>query len=145
MSISDLDSAMNQLLVRKRKAEEALRLHNEVLSLESRIFDLRKNSRTHDLVRNLVCDRFLQNPSEVFSKRRVQVLVIPRWVAWFVLHEDYRYSFCELGRIFDSHHTAVMYGVERIKVLIGIDQKLASNLILIREQCQQMLLNGRPK
>jgi chromosomal replication initiation ATPase DnaA len=80
------------------------------------------------------CSRVFDVPVEDILFGRDKSTWTARQVAYFVLKEDFRWSYSEIGAEFSRHHTSVLHGVRKIKQ--DNDMQLAIRVSYIRRQCK---------
>jgi chromosomal replication initiation ATPase DnaA len=64
------------------------------------------------------CSRVFDVPVEDILFGRDKSTWTARQVAYFVLKEDFRWSYPEIGAEFSRHHTSVLHGVQKITQLL---------------------------
>jgi len=72
---------------------------------------------------------------ELLKKNREKEIVRPRQIVMYLLKNDLKSSYPEIGRFFGGKdHTTVMYGVEKISKEIEKNKNLEEEILLIRER-----------
>ena len=88
----------------------------------------------HQLLR-IVAEEFETTVEKLMSTSRSRKVVLPRQVAMFLLREDARYSYPQIGHLFGGRdHTTVMYACEKIAQQYEQDETLRKRIRRIRER-----------
>lgn len=88
----------------------------------------------HHLLR-IVAEEFETTVEKMMSASRSRKVVLPRQVAMFLLREDARYSYPQIGHLFRGRdHTTVMYACEKIAQQYEQDEALRKRIRRIRER-----------
>lgn len=94
-------------------------------------------SKPQDIIK-IVANFYQVKQAAVKGKRRVKHLALARHVAMFIMREDLRLAFAEIGRWFSSRdHTSVMHAVKKIKTDILINPSLEENIVSLRASLQK--------
>jgi chromosomal replication initiation ATPase DnaA len=64
------------------------------------------------------------------SKTRITEIVIPRQVYWYYLKKN-KYSYSEIGRMFQKGHATVIHGIKRVNDLIYAKDSYAERYLKI--------------
>ncbi len=82
-----------------------------------------------------VAEEFEVTVEQLMSTTRSRKVVLPRQVAMYLLREDARYSFPQIGHFFGGRdHTTVMYACEKIARAYERDETLRKRIRRIRER-----------
>lgn len=78
---------------------------------------------------------------DVMSRSRKQNITIPRYLCMWILnnHNNKRYSYSALGKIFNKNHGTVIYGINLINNLIQNDKNFIKEYSEIREIIANMV------
>ncbi len=88
----------------------------------------------HQLLR-IVAEEFETTVEKIMSTSRSRKVVLPRQVAMFLLREDARYSYPQIGHLFNGRdHTTVMYACEKIAQQYEQDEALRKRIRRVRER-----------
>ncbi len=88
----------------------------------------------HHVLR-VVAEEFELTVEKLLSPSRSRKVVLPRQVAMFLLREDARYSYPQIGHLFNGRdHTTVMYACEKIARQYEQDETLRKRIRRIRER-----------
>lgn len=81
----------------------------------------------------LVCAEFGCAEAGLLGKGRWPEIVLPRWVAWWLLHGA-GFSSLAIGALFDRDHASVLHGLLGIERALRTDGGLAERLGRLRER-----------
>lgn len=56
----------------------------------------------------------------IIGKERYRKYVIPRYIFTYIAKKRYGYTFEEIGEVIDSHHSTVIYSVNKVNDLLDI-------------------------
>lgn len=70
------------------------------------------NEKVYDLIIDTVCKHFKIKKSELFSKIRLQYLVIPRSMAINLIRELTAFSYPQIANLTDRDHTSLLYHIQ---------------------------------
>lgn len=79
-----------------------------------------------------VCQHYKVTLADIFSKRRISSLTLPRHVAFLLCCEHSRFSCAEVARRMLVDHTTVLHGKNRISLLMQTDEKIKNDVAKIR-------------
>ncbi len=83
----------------------------------------------------IVAEEFGISVDKLLSPSRSRKVVLPRQVAMFLLREDARYSYPQIGQVFQGRdHTTVMYACEKIAREYERNEDLRKRIQRIRER-----------
>jgi len=69
-----------------------------------------------------VCQRFRLSEADLYSQRRLPMLVRARWLVEYLMIERYGWSQPRVGKLLGLHHTSVLHGYRRAQELRRTDQ-----------------------
>ena len=69
------------------------------------------NLKTVNTIVDKVCEKYLVNKYDVFSKSRTRDIVRTRSILYNLLHEEYNISISSIGRVFGQDHTTVLHSI----------------------------------
>lgn len=82
-----------------------------------------------------VADFYNIPPSDLIKRSRKKEVVKPRQVAMFLLRDETKLSFPEIGqKLGGRDHSTVIHAVEKIKSESAVDESLKQELVLIKER-----------
>ena len=82
----------------------------------------------------VVSDFYDVNEKQLFLKTRKQEIVKPRQIIMFLLREELKFSYPQIGtKIGGRDHTTVMHACDKIEETIKKDNILADEINLIRQ------------
>lgn len=89
---------------------------------------------TVETVQHVVSDFYGISVEEMRSKRRDKHIVFPRQVAMYLIREEIAMSLPAIGQVFGGRdHTTVLHSYEKISTEAKEDQKVADELVHLRE------------
>lgn len=95
-----------------------------------------------DDVISAVCDYFNIKPTQLKGSRREASLVKPRHICMFLLKEELKLSFVEIGNLLGGRdHTTVMHGVDKITKLSSSSENVNEEILLIKSRVNQDYLH----
>lgn len=59
----------------------------------------------------------------IIGKERYRKYVIPRYIFTYIAKRRYGYTFEEIGEVIDSHHSTVIYSVNKVNDLLEIEDE----------------------
>lgn len=59
----------------------------------------------------------------IIGKERYRKFVIPRYIFTYIAKRRYGYTFEEIGEVIDSHHSTVIYSVNKVNDLLEINDE----------------------
>lgn len=83
---------------------------------------------TPEMILKEVADYFVIEQSRLTSKARSKEIVVPRQVACYLMREIGGMSYPEIGKVFNQHHTSVIYGVEKLTAAMQEDELLKNKV-----------------
>ncbi len=83
---------------------------------------------TPEMILQEVADYFVIEQSRLTSKARSKEIVVPRQVACYLMREIGGMSYPEIGKVFNQHHTSVIYGVEKLTAAMQEDELLKNKV-----------------
>ena len=82
-----------------------------------------------------VADFYDLSLADLIKRSRKKEVVKPRQVAMFLLREETKLSFPEIGqKLGGRDHSTVIHACEKIKGEIAVDEPLKQELVLIKER-----------
>ena len=93
---------------------------------------------TIELITDLVASEFNLKVSDLKAKKRTASIVFPRQIAMYLSRELTDFSLPEIGRFFGGKdHTTVIYGYDKIKDKINVDEKLRNLIHRLKRQLNE--------
>tara|TARA_R110002110_G_C13367605_1_gene710009 strand:+ start:378 stop:767 length:390 start_codon:yes stop_codon:yes gene_type:complete len=87
----------------------------------------------------IVCDYYEAYIKDVLtSSNRYRQNVLAKQVAMFFISKDYNYTHEELGIIFNTHRTSVIYSIKKIKDWMEFDPQMQIDYIEIRKELNKI-------
>lgn len=88
-----------------------------------------------DMVIDAVCSFYNIKETQLKGDRRDAIFVKPRQVCMFLLKQDLKLSFKEIGNLLGGRdHTTVMHGVDKMADVIGREERLREELSFLRKE-----------
>ncbi|MDR3581715.1 MAG: helix-turn-helix domain-containing protein [Candidatus Pacebacteria bacterium] len=88
-------------------------------------------------VLDTVASLFDIRPEMILKKWNSHLVVLPRQIATYLLHETTERSLPEIARIFRQNHTTCLYGYRKIKNAMEGDEKLRDIVLRAQTLCLQ--------
>ncbi|PJE50394.1 MAG: chromosomal replication initiator protein DnaA [Candidatus Yanofskybacteria bacterium CG10_big_fil_rev_8_21_14_0_10_36_16] len=93
---------------------------------------------THQTILKAVSDFYDVSINDIVKRSRKKEVVRPRQVCMFLLREETKYSFPEIGsKLGNRDHSTIIHGYEKIKAEEDADQRTKQELTLIKEKIYQ--------
>lgn len=95
-----------------------------------------KNRFLHpDTVISMICSFYNIKPTQLKGDRRDAIFVKPRQICMYLLKQDLKLSFKEIGNLLGGRdHTTVIHGVEKIEELLGSEDRTKEEVGVLRRQ-----------
>ena len=75
-----------------------------------------RSKEAFEKVNNLVTQEFKVKVDDLCSRIRTKTIVEAKFVAWYVLHTEYRRAFVVIGQMYgNKHYTTIGNGVNRVR------------------------------
>ncbi len=137
-NIREIEGALNKIIA-------IFRLKNQKPTLEEikfQISDLLSSHQQKDLtpekIINSVAEFFDLKPEDIKGKSRKKKLVRCRAIAGFLVREELKLSYPEIGQHLGGRdHSTIIYALEKIKKELEVDSILQDNIKFIKEKFTQ--------
>ncbi len=133
-NVRELEGALNrigafsQIYNRTPDIKEVKNILNTYLSSPYR-------KTSPQLILKTVADFYSISSNDLTKRSRKKEVVKPRQVAMFLLREETKLSFPEIGqKLGGRDHSTVIHACEKIKSEVSVDEPLKQELVLIRER-----------
>ncbi|PIT89186.1 MAG: chromosomal replication initiator protein DnaA [Candidatus Levybacteria bacterium CG10_big_fil_rev_8_21_14_0_10_36_7] len=94
-----------------------------------------------DNIIEAVCNYFNIKPTQIKGVKRDAYLVRPRHICMYLLKEDARLTYVEIGNLLGGRdHTTVMHGVEKVGKILSDSQNANEEIMLIKRKIKEDLL-----
>jgi len=132
-NIRELEGALNRVVALARLMDMDLTIDLAASALEDLL--ARSDSVTGEQVIKAVCKHYALEVSVLESRKRSKDVALARHVAMYLLREELHYSFPRIGEMLGGRdHTTVMYGCEKIAVMIEEDDQTRRDVLSIKER-----------
>lgn len=95
------------------------------------------------VIQRVVCHRYGMTIDELLRDTRLQVYVVPRFIAQYLSRDMLGHGWCHLGHRFNRDHASVLHGVRKLKSKMFDDQSLREEVDELRRQCADQLRQHR--
>ena len=113
-NVRELEGALNKLMAHSRFQNTEITLEIAKVALRDIIGNPR-SILTIDLIQKVVADFYKLKISDLYGKRRLSNLVLPRQIAMYLAKEMTQRSLPDIGEAFGGRdHTTVLYAVRKI-------------------------------
>ena len=134
-NIRELEGALNRLIAFQKlqntetlDLETAKKILKKVIQPKSKRIDFRKLTK-------VVAEFYNLSEKDLLSNSRKQEIVRPRQIAMYLLREEVKYSFPQIGKKFGGKdHTTAIYAYEKIAKDLEKNEDLAEEINLLRER-----------
>ncbi|MFA4836907.1 MAG: chromosomal replication initiator protein DnaA [Dehalococcoidia bacterium] len=133
-NIRELEGALNRVIAFAKLNNSAITIELAAESLVNIAANEARRSLTSDLVVNTVADYFGLPPDTLRGKRRDKSIAFARQVAMYLLREEMKTSWTDIGRELGGRdHSTVLYGHEKITEEVEESSALRRDLLEIKE------------
>lgn len=134
-NIRELEGALNRLIAFQKlqnadtlDLETAKKLLKKVIQPRSKRIDFQKLTK-------VVAEFYNLSQKDLLSNSRKKEIVRPRQIAMYLLREEVKYSFPQIGKKFGGKdHTTAIYAYEKIAKDLEKNEDLAEEINLLRER-----------
>ncbi len=134
-NIRELEGALNRLIASQRlqntetlDLESAKKLLKKIIRPRSKRVDFQKLTR-------IVAEFYNISEKELLSNSRKKEIVRPRQIAMYLLREEIKYSFPQIGKKFGGKdHTTAIYAYEKIAKDLEKNEDLVEEINLLKER-----------
>lgn len=136
-NIRELEGALNRIIAFSQIYNKTPDL-KEVKKLLAAYLNTPYKKTTHQSVLKAVSDFFNVSLNDLSKRSRKKEVVRPRQIAMFLLREEGKLSFPEIGsKLGGRDHSTAIHAYEKIKSEEDSDESLKQELILIKERIYQ--------
>jgi chromosomal replication initiator protein len=133
-NVRELEGALNKIIAR-------VQLLNTYVTQEM-VDRIIEGSQMHtqrtineNIILEVVAQHFYLSPDEILSKSRKRDITYPRQIYMFLLREDLKLTFPNIGQIVGGRdHTTVMHAYEKIKKGVANDYAIEQEVSMIRNK-----------
>ncbi len=133
-NIRELEGKLTQLLQRRRLSGQPLS-EEIVRKVLGDIPVTKSQSISPDKILESVNKYFGVMKADILGPRRQKVLVVPRQIIMFLIHQECKTPYEKIGEILGGRdHTTIMHGVEKIRLAINRDREIQRIVMEIKQQ-----------
>ena len=136
-NVRELEGALNriyafsQIYNKVPEFKEVKKLLNAYLSTPFK-------KTTYQSILKSVADFYNISVNDIVKRSRKKEVVRPRQICMFLLREETKYSFPEIGsKLGNRDHSTIIHGYEKIKIEEDADQRTKQEITLIKERIYQ--------
>jgi chromosomal replication initiator protein len=134
-NIRELEGALNKIIALGGLYQRNLTLELSIQALTDQAIQERRKHITPDQIIDVVTGYFAISRAEICGKGRRRDLVRPRQIAMYLIREEAGSSLVEIGAALGGRdHSTVVHGIEKVENHLGMDQKLRSEVMDLRER-----------
>lgn len=145
MTTDEIDAEIKALKRRKAKLEKLQALRLEVANLEGCRLGTDLKAATIMIVQAEVCSAFNLTLDALALKSRVENIVRPRQVLWYIERDLLKMSYKNIARLFDKNHGTVMSGIARVGNLMDSNPAFAGVVQRIRSNVEKQIAACAPE
>ncbi|MDP3954149.1 MAG: chromosomal replication initiator protein DnaA [bacterium] len=136
-NVRELEGALNRIFAFSQIYNK-IPDFKEVKKLLSAYLSTPFKKTTHQAILKSVADFYNVSINDIIKRSRKKEVVRPRQVCMFLLREETKYSFPEIGaKLGNRDHSTIIHGYEKIKLEEDADQRTKQELTLIKERIYQ--------
>jgi len=136
-NVRELEGALNRIFAFSQIYNK-IPDFKEVKKLLSAYLSTPFKKTTHQAILKSVADFYNISVNDIVKRSRKKEVVRPRQICMFLLREETKYSFPEIGsKLGNRDHSTIIHGYEKIKLEEDADQRTKQELTLIRERIYQ--------
>lgn len=133
-NVRELEGALNRVIAFAQVYNKSPDL-KEVKNILNAYLSVPYRKTTHQAILKAVADFFNISQSDLVKRSRKKEVVKPRQVAMYLLREEIKLSFPEIGqKLGGRDHSTVIHACEKIKKEEALDDSLKQELVLIKER-----------
>ena len=132
-NVRELEGALNKVIIQAKILNKTINIDDVKKALLTVINPPKRNINIKQIIQ-VVSDFYDVNEKQLFLKTRKQEIVKPRQIIMFLLREELKFSYPQIGtKIGGRDHTTVMHACDKIEETIKKDNILADEINLIRQ------------
>ena len=133
-NVRELEGALNRIVAFNQIYNKAPDI-KEVKNILNTYLNTPYRKISPQVILKSVADFYSISLNDLFKRSRKKEVVKPRQVAMFLLREDTKLSFPEIGqKLGGRDHSTVIHACEKIKGESSVDESLKQELVLIKER-----------
>ncbi len=134
-NIRELEGALNRTITYSQMMNVPYSLEATRAALSGLIVPAHKKSFSPDAVLHLIAEHFGVALDDLIGKKRTKELVYPRQITMYILREELKLSFPEIGReLGGKDHTTIMHGYHKINAELDNAPNIQHDISAIRER-----------
>ncbi|MBI4426109.1 MAG: chromosomal replication initiator protein DnaA [Candidatus Kerfeldbacteria bacterium] len=138
-NVRELEGALNRIIVYQQLNNAAPTLDGVKQLLASVTSRAPRGGLTAKQLLNTVASFYDVSLDDMVGNSRKKELVLPRQIAMFLMREELKSSFPNIGHELGGRdHTTAMHAVMKIGTIVGNDDKLRQDINLIRQRLYNM-------
>lgn len=136
-NIRELEGALNRIIAFSQIYNKTPDF-KEVKKLLAAYLNTPYRKTTHQLILKAVANFYNITPNDLMKRSRKKEVVRPRQIAMFLLREETKSSYPEIGnKLGGRDHSTVIHAYEKIKKEENADEATKQELVLIKERLYQ--------
>lgn len=138
-NVRELEGALNRIIAYHQLNNTAPTLESTKVLLASVSSRAQRGGLTSKQVLNVVASFYDLSLDDLVGSSRKRELVLPRQIAMFLLREELKSSFPNIGQELGGRdHTTAMHAVSKISKAVDSDERVRQDIALLRQRLYNM-------
>lgn len=134
-NIRELEGAFNKVVAFSKISPMKMNLEIAKDVLKDTISPNSRSEINCDLITRIVAEHYNITPDDIYSKKKSQSIAVPRQIAMYLCRTLTEESFSNIGVLLGNRdHSTVLYGFEKIKAELALNENLKSNIEAITKK-----------